>query len=437
MDPLKKLQQYKPTLQQLLLADPFDTSNNIDGHMTKELFLEKLFHSDEASKNLREELARRITSDIELTRIIFLSGYSGIGKSTFLHYFINKCPGFEHHYINFHGFDGQELTSRPITRVLRKKVSQFSVDQQINCLRTIKNNISLVDQHFTAEFAKCIRTTDDSSISIDFIDNHLNHIRFNDIFLIFMILLFLSHESKQTKIIYFDNLDAIDIEYLSDIFKEEFASALHKATTISQNRAIFPHKIDFTKRYKFIFCLRDANSSVLNAHIEDSIGHTIRSIPYRLRYSPSFYRSIIDKRIRFINDYFSDNFEIKAISELVLEYIDDNYFEAALVNLFNSDYRKLSYALLQITTKNNCKPIIEHATKRHAYSIRGTLMHCVVRFLNDRGYLKDFMDIPFGYDIVEDGYCHHMRMILNIILNRTDGSLLEHTTDPSRLSMKY
>jgi hypothetical protein len=432
---IEKLIEYKPSLQQLLMACPYDVTNSIDERMTRDLFLARLFHCDESLESLSEELARRMTSKIQTSRVTLITGYNGVGKSTFLWYFMDQHPDIDHHYVNFHSCGADDPIDEPLTKVIRDEVTKMDLGDQVRCIRAIKNHWRDLGRVFSPQFLKCIRKVEDSAITEEFIHDNIEHVKAVDMLLIYLMMLFLNPSSKDLQAVYFDNLDAAGIDYLCDDFRITFGKVLLRAVRLASHHSWYPSPVHFTRRYRFVFCLRDASSAIFNAHVEDSLGPTIKCMAFRINMSPEFYRGILRKRLDFIAEILGEEPDIRAVSNTLLEFVGDRAFvEPALVDLFNSDYRKLAYGLLVIAQTRRSPAFLDRTNRYYEYGTRGMLMRGVVLFLREHGYLKNHIETQFDPDKHKHGYFHHMRMVLNVILNSSQGSILEHTSDPAQLT---
>src|SRR6185503_5134752 len=99
---LTKIRDLHPKIDEILQCSPFDKTRNLGGRLTPELFFQRLFIETAEIKALEVELVDALTSELENNRIIFLEGYSGTGKTTFIRHFLNTHSEFESEYIDFY-----------------------------------------------------------------------------------------------------------------------------------------------------------------------------------------------------------------------------------------------------------------------------------------------------------------------------------------------
>lgn len=88
-------------MSDFLKASPFDPEYDLDQTLTPELFYSHLHVRSERLSELSNELDRLICSDYEPNRVIFVRGYAGNGKTTFLKTFIRERTAHNHEYFDF------------------------------------------------------------------------------------------------------------------------------------------------------------------------------------------------------------------------------------------------------------------------------------------------------------------------------------------------
>lgn len=340
-------QEGKPTISEILQCSPFDTNKNIGGLLTEKLFFDHLFASSASFDDLTRQMLDALNPNLENIRLLILDGFSGTGKTTFVRHFIQSPLSINSIYIDFNAYarvvdnvaagehlrianaidlleervtpskDAEEspsltdefarlkalisaagLTTNPIESAMKGFMERTDGTALADCLYFIYSKMKSMSVYFSRNFIDQTRIIDRRDI-LDKSYLLINSCDFSDIFLLFFVWCFRALPSEKTTLVFFDNLDAINWSYLSDYFKQSFARVLSNATAMAQDPAVFDRSIDFVRRYKFIFCLRDANSASLNSHIADSLGHTSRVVHFKLSFDGDLYKRIIDKDFDF------------------------------------------------------------------------------------------------------------------------------------------
>src|SRR4051812_21143903 len=91
---LNKIRSTKPKIDEVLQCSPFDKTKNLGGRLSPYFFFKKLFIETNQLKALEDEMVKALTSNLENNRVIFLEGYSGTGKTTFIQHFKAKREEF-------------------------------------------------------------------------------------------------------------------------------------------------------------------------------------------------------------------------------------------------------------------------------------------------------------------------------------------------------
>ena len=89
-------------LKDFLNASFSEPTHNLGSNLTEKLFFEHFFVQTPQFEQTRLLLDTKIDPVQENKSIIFLNGFSGNGKTTFLRWFIHadKMRKYDHHYIN-------------------------------------------------------------------------------------------------------------------------------------------------------------------------------------------------------------------------------------------------------------------------------------------------------------------------------------------------
>ena len=482
------LMKLSPRLGEILQASPFDPNRSIDGAITEPLFFEKMFVKSKEYDELAASLEAALTSPIENLRLAVVDGFAGSGKTTFIKYFITNHDNYNHVYVDCHlhfraadvdprvgtlrrqitkaidileeksrlfesakpsdqdsQLDGMREASailhelkdglNPVAAILKSYTgAPIRKDELANALYCMKERIRYLAAYFSKTFIETLSKIKSGELE-DRAHEILNSCDFSDTFFLFFVMLFLSLNREKMTIIYIDNLDAVEIDYLSSYFQSGFAAVLASATRLALDSDVFKEPLFFSRRYKFVFCLRDANGAVVNAQIADSLGHVAHPLTFRVGFDAAHYGEIIKLRL----DVFKDiciggsgqlalhSKAAESVVEILETFAADKYFENVFVPLFNLDYRKIMLALFEIGKSFTLKKtggaiaLSEYGRKNQlaVYGLRGTLLGGAIRYLRRDGFLGAFPFIGLERRNPKDGYCLHIRMILTVIVNQS------------------
>lgn len=99
---LRKIKSYQPSIKALFKASPYDSDANIRKSITEEIFVEELLANESDINEHISRLENALDNIFTPNTIIFLSGYAGNGKTTFIKSFIRKKTNHEHIYVDVH-----------------------------------------------------------------------------------------------------------------------------------------------------------------------------------------------------------------------------------------------------------------------------------------------------------------------------------------------
>ncbi|OGU34199.1 MAG: hypothetical protein A2068_12900 [Ignavibacteria bacterium GWB2_35_6b] len=425
---IEELKKEKITLSRILKACFVDHNNNINKKITPLIFFSKLL----VNSNKWDEYINRLYSYLHYDKkIIFLSGFGGIGKTTFINLFakfnqidISKNVGeFNFHIIDFHKSAGDDLDGeKKILNQIKFYIKKIYYDNNLlgeESFLFFIRNINTMKRFFTSKLIEyCERSTsqpgNSSSTLKEFVDNIES---IDDVFLYLLYIYIYEIEQKDVQhkqIFILDNLDKVEIAYNSNWLVNILSLCIDKATELSQQE-IFKKPIDVVDKFKFIFCLRDVNYSDINNHLYGSIPHNhIVYFRFNLQFEFELYKIITKKRLAFYK-------EIKGITEVteinnseilfIERILDDQFFQNVFVPLFNYNYKKITSILdLFISTYKENNSIMY----LNEYGLRGYLLYEIIRNLKDKNFLTKYYSTE---TIQAEGHCSIPRMLLTYILN--------------------
>ncbi len=448
---IAKIKEQKPTIAALLESCPFDSQKNLNTRMSEELFFDEkigLYCDSDESKALRVKIKNGLFSGITTKRLLFLYGYSGIGKSTFLRKFVNDIKSEYNPVI----IDFQEVLVyiKSNTESLSKKIEKtnpillgvqqhlLNLDDEIQeaFFVYLKEKKSKIRKYLSNFYARLNKNESESEI-LDIWQSLLLTSNFNDSFiLLFLFLFFEIKESKDEKtIIIFDNLDSIKLDYFSKDFKELFPNILNKVALLSQDKKLYEEPINFVGKFKFVFCMREANNAQINSNNSDTIWNN--KIEHKVIFSSNIYEKAFLKRFKFVKLIYKEeeiqnliNVSIVDVANILKKYFKDFTFSNIFLPLFNYDFRKLTITLFNLIIKlgTDSKQLLKKGNQYYAQNSK--LFHGLISNLAENNYIKAFYDTKVDWDS-ETGYCHPARMILTKTINYSNIKI----NNPEKLSI--
>ena len=83
------------TLKEYLIASPYNMDTNFNGNLTESLFYKDYFIEPLVYNTLNKNMDSTLRYCTQLTKSVFLYGYSGMGKTTYLRWYIrNKINNY-------------------------------------------------------------------------------------------------------------------------------------------------------------------------------------------------------------------------------------------------------------------------------------------------------------------------------------------------------
>jgi hypothetical protein len=407
-------------MSDFLKASPFDPEYDLDQTLTPEVFYTHLHVSNDHLEVLSHELDRLICSEYEPNRVIFVRGYSGNGKTTFLKTFIRAHSLYQHEYFDFQeqrrtihtdGTTDYDAHGDETLLLLKRRVKAMrGVADAMSFMRRYRT--ALKDADFISSRASeyLSRTPPDSPIDDAYIRACLLHFDFKDTFACFFVNLFRTAGDCQRTIVYFDNLDVAPMEHIADRFLVHFQDALLAALYISRHELFDASTLDFRTRFRFIFCFREANEAILNAHLGERIGFA--RTPFTVSFDTGFYKEVARRRISYLESTFPKSDVVGRggvkFSTVLEAIVDDDYFSDVFLGLYNYDYREVVSVLVNVIMDANI------TNRRVNYEARSKLMFGIVQMLLRRDFMRDYLTIP---DDTRDGYCYIDRVMLTVLIN--------------------
>jgi hypothetical protein len=428
-----------------------------------DLFFAHLFVRTPVLDDLERRLTRALNNEYRNYQMIFLEGFSRTGKTTFINHFLQaQKEAFRTEYIDFSSLDqdGKEiLADNPITRALKSHLLEQPEisSSQMRFIHFLAQKRLLLAKaaYFSQDFITELKRLDTEQILEDDVNDFFKKANKADtLILFFLYYCWSSYNKDKTQdlhLIIFDNLDSVDLNRFTAPFIEEFGQALERFSSIPQNSSIFPRNIYFSRNFKFLFCLREANNAMLNAHVVDRLRTLAPTKPFRIGFDSELYQKMVLKRLDFFSIAQKINanetqVEIKRISSLLKEFSQDEFFTDYIAPLFNFNFTRLSgllYDAMEDIVKDELErgrfrcglsfeEVVEDFLKEktsssevannEAFGAKGIIFFGVIKQLYENDFLSEypFTDKYTSSKESAEGYCLVMRMILSVILNSSN-----------------
>ncbi len=394
--------------KQILLANPYDSDNNLDSFFDQKSFYENnLYFESEQIRELKYDFKEAITCKSDFNRIIYLIGYAGNGKTSFINDFIYKeKENFDHYLLNIE--EVSHRTDEDITTQIKSLLrSNLMYDPALKiALKTIYQYRNTFKHHLLISdyFFDNIQKIQDKEQN-DFLDWALN-LKIRDLFSIFYTVLFNKIDVEKHAIIYFDNLDVIAVESIVDDFIKVINQSLIDGNKI--NQYVFKEKkIQFLSKVKFVFCVRDENDPLIISHLKSKIQANVKKL--RLSLDAHCFSSIISQRIEFVKDIKYNRRDDEIIDlrmDVMKSILEQGYFRTIILPLFNFDYRDTVNFLHEISIKISNINV-------HPFKNRGIVLHTLIMELMSSNFMRRYLQLHTN----DRGFCYIDRVMLTVLIN--------------------
>jgi len=431
-----------------LLATPFEPSLNMGGNLTAEIFFDELYVGDVDEKSsirtqeLIGEVERILVNDEfgDIKQSLFLDGYKGVGKTSFLKYLQRRNTLWNFTFLDFIRNDKKDTG---ITDPF-KSHTLYHLKAVNPTITDFKQFISIkklsLARHFPNSSNDLINFNPNNTDSYyRILDNAESKDAF-EFLLIFLarkkIVRELKGEEKYTHdFIVLDNLDAIDLANITSLVKDDFTQIIDSFQNILQDESIFSKEendyIDFDNTFRFILCLRDSNKALINPHRRDRLRTNAESLTMN-NFESSLYDDALQKRLDYyLKDYGNQySREVGQLVEIIRDLSDQNFFKSIICPLYNWDFREIAgiYRILKELIKkeeeiDNKLPKLfqtknKKLSKHGVYGKFGAIFFQIIKVLRNEDFLKAY---PFEEtnrtELEKNGYCVPLRVILTVLLN--------------------
>lgn len=447
----------------VFLATPHHKRFNLKEYLSPSKFIEELFVLHPYYLDLDNNISNQLKDkSVQLQLIRFLVGYSGTGKTTFMHWYCDNHKNERNYaFLDFTGstpYTHKENKSagyqNQLEFTLRKKAEEIykaNEFQFLEILRYMSSDVrfnSYFSSNFTEYLSTCLDQLDSNKLVA--ISKFINVLQYSELFLLLLLCynkypkLFIeisggsyTDEIVEKLLLVIDNIDGINFEGYGKLIPEALIENYEfYLEIISSNKDFF----DINREIDFFYCMRDTVHAVINPHDQDYFN--VRNIDFK---PITITTEIIEKRIDFCikNNIFIDN----NLNELFKFILNKKYkaTKNSFLPLFNYHSRKIYKYLNAIAIENNIFLSSFKELEKNKCSIgsRGILYFLFLRYMERDDFIGSGLFLDEGILIEEDGVDAHInipRILLTTLIDLCkyyidDGSEKEHKREVSIYSL--
>jgi len=436
-------------IKRFLQANPYDEFDNygFDDLVNEELFINFLYFESDAAKTLREKLSFFLKKNDDAKNTMFILGYQGCGKTTFINSLLNY----------YHSHDGSSISK------LKIDCDKYGVSSEKNPLRNIfhKSLISLIQSHTTSfeNFISFFNTNVDILMELpnyskiyefwiyvsDFIKNGKSiknivdrndyslwlekNCEFKDLFYLFAIFAlsnnFHESESDIPIVIFIDNLDNVDEHTQLKLFINAIDDFNVDMNRIFHYLCIYKNsnkKYRYANKIKLVIAMRETTrASFPPSHFAD----VFRALYIYYDITELYDKdNIVKKRLDFLlSKSLRLNVERRTESEIISYIMSDIKTKDVIIPLFNNNYRKAVSAITNVVCKytkyfDDYKNIMRSKNRNSRYGARGILLKLIIDEFNNEGYFRQIGAVDFRD--MKSNNISIARIMLSYLSNYTD-----------------
>jgi GTPase SAR1 family protein len=366
----------------ILLHSPYEILMNCG--LKEDVFWKYLLFSNEGNKDLANRIIRCLSFGEQSRSFMFLKGFSGCGKTTFVRWLIKselfqtkEIEGNEIHgeYINL-SFNTTHDSTIEKRKYQKKEEKEKPAVQEVYLndiiagkfkkqFRDYKSTFQLIADNFDDLESDFIGLGEKQEllheiINVDYPSSQFNK-KFNEFLkglpsttlLIICFLQKISYTKENAKKVCFfciDNLDSLKYSYLIKEFWDDFLFSYNKTAQIVDK--YFPN-IDIKKRLKFLFVIREHHYYLINVNLNPHKYAVITSQLAKFSLTQPDLKGVLTKRVTLAEKkQLNINNRIMKIVDLIMEE-DDIYREKFYLPLFNYDLRKLNQKIVDIILQDD------------------------------------------------------------------------------------
>ena len=424
-DHVSFLRQCRPNLLQLIQANPFGTNmqlRSVDGEtLSQSDFFENWYISE--LQSLQEATAKfeeALNSPVSISQLIFLSGFGGCGKTTFLRHFAHTHPSYHFFFLDFDHVAGEQdnpLESRLVSKLAKEPAVAF---KQVG--RILRSNDTVAIDFFSESTLRVlvgILPTDPIELK-----SQLRALNLKELIYLTLLFRLVEADRRRMTVLVFDNLDDMRVDYLSERVQTVLVEVVQFGARLAEMEGV---NADFARCFRMVVCLRDLKHALRANQIQqlfDNLGGNFASVPFQLE--PDVYQSIVKRRLNIAGAVYrstiSDDDEWKGVcttalntTESVRQLLDglkdERFFEHILAPLYNYNLKRLAPAMLSIGSAHQAQP----ANANYGF-FGGVLKETLKTNPAFLTYYRKYVGVGARY---EKAYCLHPRVVLTVVSNLT------------------
>lgn len=430
-----------------LQANPYDVVEfrDYDGKLTKTIFKTFLYFESRFAKEKKKEIASYLTKKDGGKNTIFILGYQGCGKTTFVSSLLDDaaCNQFRVSKIDC---DSCGIASDPdalgtifsqsllsLVSSNHKSFENFitffhrnnDVLRELSNYREIKKFWKYVNA-FVSEGKNIHKNVDNKD---DFSDWLKDECVFKTLFYLYVILSlsnrFNEKESDTPVLIFIDNLDNIEEHKDLKLFINAIDDFNLDMNRIFRRLQIYNHgttkKYSYANKVKIIVAMRETTRAALPpSHTADIFRAIYKSYDITELYDKD---DVVNKRLDFLStssSLVSDNALNKM--RIIRDIMSDRYTKSVFIPLFNNNYRKAITMITKIVHEHinvfdDYRDIMKLSDLRYRYGARGILFKLIIDDFRDAKYLKQIGVLDLQDEVRNINIA---RVLLSYLSNYTD-----------------
>jgi len=324
---------------------------------------------------------------------------------------------------------------------------------------SLRPYINELQPFFSPLFLDTLRGCCDEKTVARFLRDILSMTSLSDVFALLALTITNQRTCNDKMIlVYFDNLDRVDLSYLASNFVDILSDVLLNTTLLFKEERILGRSRDLGQCIRFVFCMREATHAIVNPQVHAGLRRNVMIVPFRHDGDMSLCAKVLLTRLDLASKVFKGvkkhapvltaMQDLQDVVSIVLSQSDEEkdsqsdlqamvsheqpagfYFSNVISPLFNCDMKKLMDFLVKESDKGMRDLIgLAPAADRKNSAVDGR-----IEWLRRYGLGGDWM-FRASRAIIRDefasgyfakigkaqknvGHCLLMRMMLNVLLN--------------------
>lgn len=419
---------------QYLRATAFSRDDGVDfdGAISEKMFFEEFYLNTEKAEKLKQLILKNINDSV--LRLNLLVGYSGCGKTTFMHYLLQGREHTRYFFDMEAGIDNKmvdpmltkicnELENTIMDDIIYDKgilkllynvffCEDYKIYQQVHTYIDLNRTIDKLMSDFFKEkqfdnMLACVHSGNekskiDLSISIHTYLEKMKPLQVLGFFVLWDIAEEIQYYNNHNKInedfgcvFCFDNLDNIDSIDKTKEFIKYTSEAWVEITTFFKMISLDKYGISsevLLRNYAIVLSMRETTYAKLTEHFSEKAKRIIDEFPISEVYTK---KNIICKRMDFLNthkDMISGSLytDVETINMLM----SNSYIERNVFSLFNNSYNTAVSTITFIASQNRellqeYKEISEMKNRRYYKGANGIILRLLFDYFKEKKYFDE------------------------------------------------